>query len=623
MRVERGRVAFTAMPHPALHSPRRPGRLAVLGTLALLAAPSIAGARSFQGRVASSAGQPIVGAMVTIQSGDPSHSLTVFSDERGHFATPELVSPPPYVVRARRIGWRDLRLTGQPAPVAAFDLTLERETDPSAVAAQLPANRWYRLVLDRIDDPDQREELKRQCTFCHQQGSWATRRTREPEEWRKIVALMGRMGGMVGRNLRESIPTVFNEAYAPENAVPQLTAGMGKPGFAPPPPPRVRAAVIEEWELGGRASMQHDVVFHRGEGRLYSVDMAQDLLYRVDPSVPGGDRQSWPIPNDGLPRGGVFRSKSRPEMPNTNSHVGPHSLQVAPDGRVWITLASGNRLAGFDPETETWQIHRLEDGYYPHTLRFDARGRIWYTLAASNHIGMFDPATGTGREVRLPSPTFGQDLTMRLLPVFLWIGRHVDIRDLAANTEGATTMPVPYGIDVAPDGGIWFSQLNVHRIGRMDPDDFSIEMLETPFPAPRRLRFDSKGTLWIPSFSDSKIASFDIETRAFREWPIDMPDAVGETPYALHVDRRTDDIWICGTNSDSLIRFEPPLERFTVFPLPTRVTYTREIDFDLRGRVWTSNSNAPAWQIEGGMPRVIRLDPGSVGDASVAHAGTE
>jgi hypothetical protein len=37
--------------------------------------------------------------------------------------------------------------------------------------------------------------------------------------------------------------------------------------------------------------------------------------------------------------------------------------------------------------------------------------------------------------------------------------------------------------------------------------------------------------------------------------------------------------------------------------------------------VWTSNSNSPAWQIEGGMPRVIRLDPDGAGEAAVAAAG--
>ena len=39
------------------------------------------------------------------------------------------------------------------------------------------------------------------------------------------------------------------------------------------------------------------------------------------------------------------------------------------------------------------------------------------------------------------------------------------------------------------------------------------------------------------------------------------------------------------------------------------MTYTREIDFDERGGVWASNSNMPTWQIEGAIPKVLRLDP--------------
>ena len=104
--------------------------------------------------------------------------------------------------------------------------------------------------------------------------------------------------------------------------------------------------------------------------------------------------------------------------------------------------------------------------------------------------------------------------------------------------------------------------------------------------------------------------------RTFESWPLPIEPQGSETPYALNVDRRSDTVWICGTNSDSLIRFEPDEERFTVFPLPTRVTYTREIDFDEQGRVWTSNSNLPAWQIEGGQPRVLRLDPGALRPAA-------
>ncbi len=561
----------------------------------------------FRGRVLGAAsGEAIAGAMVSFSHGDPSYSITVFSDEHGGYSTPPLTPQAEYRIRVRRIGWKDRVELGR-RPGERLEIRLQRETDPAELAAQLPANRWYALLLASVEEPAHREELKRQCTYCHQQGSRHTRIIRTEEEWGKVLALMGRMGGMLSDDLRAKVPDLFNTAYDLEHAVPALTARMHEPDFAPPPDAVVRRAIVEEWELGGRASMQHDITVDP-EGRIYSVDMTQDKLYRLDPAATGAVRETWSIPNDGLPLGGAFASAGPPLAPNANSHVGPHSLQIAPDGSVWITLALGNRLARFDPETERFTLHPLDAGYYPHTLRFDARGRIWFTLAASNHLGMFDPKTGAEREIRLPAGSFGQEVVLRMMPFFLWLGSKVDLRGAAANSDGFT-MPIPYGVDIAPDGVVWFSQLNEHRIGRVDPDSFEVEMVDVPFPAPRRLRFDSKGKLWIPSFSASLIARFDPDTRTFESWKLPIPSAEGETPYALHVERGSDTVWVCGTNSDSLIRFEPESERFTVYPLPTRVTYTREIDFDKAGGVWTSNSNAPTWQIEGGVPRIIRLDP--------------
>jgi virginiamycin B lyase len=182
----------------------------------------------------------------------------------------------------------------------------------------------------------------------------------------------------------------------------------------------------------------------------------------------------------------------------------------------------------------------------------------------------------------------------------------VDFDPSGGAGEGAS-LPVPYGIDFAPDGGVWFSQLNAHRIGRIDPETFELEMIDTPFTAPRRMRFDSKGMLWIPGFSSNLISKFDPQTREFEHIELPIEPLGTETPYALNVDLVTDDVWICGTNSDSLIRYQQAEKKFTVFPLPTQVTYTRDIDFGADGSVWTSNSNVPAWQIETGVPRIIRL----------------
>ncbi|MBW2231657.1 MAG: hypothetical protein JRH17_14825 [Deltaproteobacteria bacterium] len=558
----------------------------------------------FFGHVRSE-GKPVPGAMLTFSHGHPSHSITVFSDDRGRYLSPELDFDEGYTVRARRVGWRDGIVEDQRPGRQPLDFSIERISDPAEVVEQFPANHWYGLVLERLDDARERQEFKQQCTYCHQQGNWATHRQRSEEDWEKLILVMGRRGAMITKSLRDKLPAAYVAAYDPENAYPKLLADDGPNGPLPPPSAEVRRAVIEEWELGTAASTQHDLMVHP-DGSIYSVDGPQDFLHQLELSVPGGKRTSWTVPHGDLEPGGVFADGRRPTS-TSNSYVSPHSLQTAPDGSIWLTLSAGNQLARFDPETERFEIHEVATGIYPHTLRFDQKGRIWYTMAATNHVGMFDPATNEQRHIRLPSSSWQQEIILRSMPLLLKLGRYVDLRGGAAEGDGIK-MPVPYGIDIAPDGGVWFSQLNEHRIGRLDPETFEYEIIDTPFETPRRLRFDSKGKLWIPSFSESLIARLDTETREFKIWPLPIAPLGSETPYALHVDHRKDHVWICGTNSDSMIRFEPEAERFTVYPMPTRVTFTREVDFDAQGRVWTSNSNGPSWQIEGGVPKVTRID---------------
>ena len=582
------------------------GPLLCFAFAALCAAPAEAG--RFGGRVHDAAGGPLAGAMVSFSHGDPLHVVTVFTDEAGRYVSPELAGPTPYRIRVRQPLWRDVVVADVTLPAhgdKSLDVALERETDPAEITAQLPANRWFSLLLARVRDDAQREELVRQCSYCHQQGSRQTRLLRTEDNWQKVIALMGRMGGMLHPELRAALPALFNEAYDPKTAVPALMARLDEPGFVPEVAPAVRSAVIEEWEMGIASSMQHDVAVHP-DGSIWTVDQLQDRLTRLDPSVPGGAREIYQVPHGDLPLGG-FTGGRAALPPNTNAYVGPHSLQMASDGTVWVTLAFGNQIAGFDPKTKQWEMHALEEGLYPHTLRFDARGRIWFSVAVSNHIGMLDRTTGKVTTIRLPAASWQQELALRALPAFFWLARHVDLGEVVQAGEGVD-LPVPYGVDVAPDGGVWFSQLNIHRIGRIDPETLAVEMIDTPFTGPRRLRFDSKGRLWIPGFSADLVARFDPKTREFKTWRLPTVPAGSETPYALNVDRRSDTIWICGTGSDSLLRFDPVTETFTTIPLPSRVTFTREIDFDEQGRVWTSNSNLPTWQVEGGYPRVLRVD---------------
>ena len=114
----------------------------------------------------------------------------------------------------------------------------------------------------------------------------------------------------------------------------------------------------------------------------------------------------------------------------------------------------------------------------------------------------------------------------------------------------------------------------------------------------------------MPSYSEGTINRFDTRTMEWKE-SLEIPvEPLGsEVPYAVFVDQQTDHVWITGTQSDTLIRYQSENGEWTIYPLPTLVTYTRELDMDGARNVWTSHSSSPAWHVEGGIPKVTRLDP--------------
>jgi cysteine-rich repeat protein len=250
---------------------------------------------------------------------------------------------------------------------------------------------------------------------------------------------------------------------------------------------------------------------------------------------------------------------------------------------MWITQADEDRLARMTlPEGEFtyWPLPKLgeDQGAYPHTLRFDQHGVIWMTLTKSNHVASFDPATEMFEYHRLPEADPG---------------------------EVGLSIPVAYGCDVAPDGGVWWSQLFGQRIGHVDPLTGEVRAWKPPFWGPRRLHADQDGILWVPGYGDGVLGRFDpaIEGWKVYDLPSGLPDPDGygtsETPYSLNANRRTGEVWVTGSNSDTLVRFDPERETFTVFPLPSRGSFTREVEFDADNNPWTCTSNE---QGEPGVP---------------------
>ena len=368
-----------------------------------------------------------------------------------------------------------------------------------------------------------------------------------------------------------------------------LEADSEAPGaigrMAPSPVADVRTSVLTVWDVGDTGSVLHDVAMAAGDV-AYAVDLSHDLLYRLD--VRTGERRAFAI------RAGP----SPPHPVPAGARARPYAVAVAPDGAVWVTLAFANVLARFDAASEAFAIVPQAEGVRPQSLRVDARGRLWYTLAVSNHVGTYDPVTRAQHVYRLPARTWPRELAVRAVPLAQWLGRLADADPERA--AEAARLPVPSGIDIAPDGSIWFAQLNDRRIGRLDPDTGAIRMIDTPFPAPRRPRVDSRGRLWVVSAPEGMLARFDPATEAFATWTLPATTEGAATPDALAVDARTDAVWIGGATIGALVRFTAEDERFTVYPLPDHVRDAQGVAVDEHGAVWTCSANPPA---------LIRLEP--------------
>lgn len=523
---------------------------------------------TLSGVVIDAAGEPVRGATVTVFDEEQAKSLSVYSQADGTFAIGGL-EPKDYTIRARLLGMRDTSQEVSASRSTEVKLTMEPAED---LNPQRPAH--ARLNLLEWENEEDALNFRMMCVYCHQVGTEGFRSPEEPVDWEVMVTRMDGFQGLY-KHTQDVLVDKLLKTYG-------VGAEESWPAYEPPPAPsgEVLDAKIVEWQMG----KENDAMIHDLEvgvdGKVYTVDMTADAVEVLDPVT--GEREIHSIPG-----GKVYDSTDAPIK-------GPHSIEGAPNGDMWITLALSGEMAKFDPKTNEFTVvsghPTRKRGGYPHTLRVTPDGEtVWYTDAG---LGVFSLDTKTYEVKYYQLPSADQ------------------VR--GGGARGESRGITPYGIDIAPDGKVWYSKLNGQRIGRVDPtkadgDPEQIVEWKPPVHGPRRLHVAPDGKVWVPGWASGDIASFDEKTE---EWKVyKLPHGPNSMPYALNVHPQSGEVWVCGTGSDSMIRFDPETETFTEYRMPTRVTYTREIEFDEQGNVWTCNSNYPVRHIEHRHGTVIKLIP--------------
>lgn len=588
----------------------KPGRwLAALGLIAVSAAPAATLT------VSDDEGRPLGAAMVREvvaarqppdtsdhgypAPGRPHHvdvDITRFTDAAGRARWRERGVAVRYLVR--KPGYRDASVEAAPGQAAA-SVSLQRETDPLRLAAAQPANVWLG-ALD-LGDAARKRRFQLQCGFCHQQGNAFTRRERPNEEWRALIERMLRYGSRLPSADQQALPELLSTGWRRLRNDPSLLAEPAPWDAA------LAATTITEWPIGDAMSQTHDQLL-AADGQLYVADNIQDRLYRIDPR--SDNVTLYRIPHrEGEAPGGLLAARLR-DFPRHDSTSNAHSLaQSARDGHIFITPSAQRRLVEFDPASGAFTLHEMDGGFYPHTIRIDARDRVWFTLALSNQIAMFDRTTRRFTYYDLPARGLRERLTVALIrPLFTLMDWGLPLANWLPVDTVATGTPLPYGIDITPDGSVWFARLHSDEIGRIDPATGQVTMIATPFAGPRRLRSDGAGHLWIGFFAESAIARYEPETGRFTRFELPVEPAGSETPYSLNIDKRRGVVWVTGNQSDSLYALDIARRTWRRVPLPRRVAFTRDIEIAADGTVFTSTSSFPSWHVEDAQPTLIRVE---------------
>jgi streptogramin lyase len=507
--------------------------------------------------------------MVTAFDSERHSSVSVFSQPNGRFAIKDATRGTDRV-RARLIGLLDnvIDLDDQGK---AEQLAFEMEAADSE-ERKMQMRGVDRLNLLKFDNEKDALNFKMMCTYCHQVGTEGFRTPEEPVDWQVMLTRMDGFGGLYPHTQKTLVDRIV--------AVYGVGAEEKWPDFKAPPAPsgKTLEATIYEWSMGKEdLCMIHDLEPGK-DGLMYVVDMANDCVSTLNPET--AERMTYAIP------GG--------KEPGTDDTAikGPHSIEVADNGDMWLTLALSGQMAKFDPKSKEFTqvsgaVKPRPRGRYPHSLRLDQKDMVWYTDAGTNSVFSLHPKTHDVKEYKL-----------------------LHANQAVGGGRGESRGITPYGIDIAPDGKVWYSKLNGQRVGRIDPqaEDGSPEQIkewQPPVHGPRRLHVAPDGIVWVPGWASGDFARFDPKSEAWKVY--ELPAGPNSLPYALNIHPKTGDIWVCGTGWDTMICFVPSTEEMTVYPMPSRVTYTREVEFDKDGNVWVCNSNYPVRHTEDHRGSLIKI----------------
>src|SRR5215471_8241531 len=159
------------------------------------------------------------------------------------------------------------------------------------------------------------------------------------------------------------------------------------------------------------------------------------------------------------------------EFPLLNPNSGPTTVSIAPDGLLWFTESSGNRIGRMAQDGSRLVEFALpHPGSAPRIITIGSDGNFWFSEHLGNRMGRITK-DGTITEFEIPTPNSQPRATALGADGNVWFGEFAGGKIGRITPAGAITefeLPRqnsgPGDITTGADGAMWFVELS----GRMD-----------------------------------------------------------------------------------------------------------------------------------------------------------
>jgi virginiamycin B lyase len=278
-------------------------------------------------------------------------------------------------------------------------------------------------------------------------------------------------------------------------------------------------------------------------------------------------------------------------VPTSNSF--PAQIAIDPaSGTVWISERDGNRIARFDPQTETFVEYTIPmTDSQPWGLEVDASGDVWFAETAGNQIGRFDPQAETFVEYAVPM-TDSQPWDVAIDGSgIVWFTEKAGnkIGKLVPGTGAVTEYDVP--TDDSQPGGLailgtraWFAEAEGNKLGRVTLATGAIAEtppITTSNSLPVDVVVNVAGYPWVTEAQGNKIALFWVSTiGGFVQYTV---PTLSSEPYGIALASDGWTVWFTERAGNKLGRFDGA---FAEFPLPTPASSPTGIAIDSAGCAW-------------------------------------